>query len=393
MKEQRLEDLFRRYLQKSLTDAEEAELFRLWLDPLLEGTRVQIFNDFYDELSGDKDMAPSEANLVFEEIMKKPTPVHPLPAKTGRSIWRRVAVAASVLLAIGSGGYFFLSNKHDKHQEEMVRVSQQVDITAPEKNRAMVILGNGQTIYLDSAANGSIAVQGNMKLVKLEDGKIAYETGGIPSEEVSYNTLSNPRGSRIIDVTLADGSRVWLNSGSSITYPVAFTGKDRKVSVDGEAYFEVAHDALKPFIVRKGETAIKVLGTHFNVNAYDDEVDTRITLLQGSVQVINHQYTSVIRPGEQAIVKSDKIAVAGNTDMEQVMSWKEGYFRMKGTDLASLMRQVARWYDVQVEYKNGVPAARFGGLINREVSLPDMLKALEQYGIYSRVDNGKIIVQ
>ena len=139
--------------------------------------------------------------------------------------------------------------------------------------------------------------------------------------------------------------------------------------------------------------AIKVLGTHFNVNAYDGETDTRITLLEGSVQVTNLQYAAIIKPGEQAIVKDNKIGTAANADLEQVMSWKEGYFRMKGTDLASLMRQVARWYDVQVEYENGVPSARFGGLINREVSLSDMLKALEQYDIYSRFDNGKIIIQ
>ncbi|MBX2921695.1 MAG: FecR domain-containing protein [Chitinophagaceae bacterium] len=393
MKEQRLEELFRRYLHESLTDAEETELFQLWLDPLLESRRAQMLNDFYDQLPEDRDMSAREADMLFQQIVKKQPPVHYMPVKAGRDIWRRVAVAASVLLAIGIGGYFFLSNEPDKRSPEMVRTSPQTGITAPEKNRATITLSNGQTIYLDSAANGSITVQGSVKLVKLEDGKIAYEAGAVSPGELSYNTLSNPRGSRIIDVILADGSRVWLNGGSSITYPVAFIENERKVAVEGEAYFEVAHNTLKPFIVSKGETAIKVLGTRFNVNAYNDESDTRITLLQGSVQVANHQYTSVIKPGEQAIVKGENIDVAGNADLEQVMSWKEGYFRMKGTDLASLMRQVARWYDVQVEYENGVPAARFGGLINREVSLTDMLKALEQYGIHSRLDNAKIIIQ
>jgi len=144
--------------------------------------------------------------------------------------------------------------------------------------------------------------------------------------------------------------------------------------------------------VSKENTDIKVLGTRFNVNAYDDEADMRITLLQGAIRVTNNQQAATVKPGEQAIVKSGGIDMADAVNLEQVMSWKEGYFRMKGTDLASLMRQIARWYDVQVVYKNKVPEGRFGGLINREVNLLDVLNALEQYGIYSRFENGKIIV-
>jgi ferric-dicitrate binding protein FerR (iron transport regulator) len=393
MKEQRLEELFRRYLHEDLTDAEETELFRLWLDPLLESRRVQILNDFYDGLPEDKDMPDREAALVFQQIVKKQAPVYQLPVGTGRTIWKRVAVAASVLLLVGLSGYFLFFNKKQERSQEMVQAKLPVDIGAPKTNRAMITLANGQRIYLDSAANGSLTVQGTVRLLKLEDGKIAYEATGAAQGETGYNTLFNPRGSRVVDMALSDNSHVWLNAGSSVTYPVAFTGNERKVTIEGEAYFEVTHDALKPFIVSKGKAAVKVLGTRFNMNAYDDEADIRITLLQGLVQVTNYQYAAAVKPGEQAIVKADNIDVKGSVDLEQVMSWKEGYFRMKGTDLAALMRQVARWYDVQVEYENGVPAASFGGLINRDVSLPDMLKALEQYGIYSRIDNGKVIVQ
>lgn len=393
MKEQRLEELFRRYMHEDLTDDEETELFRLWLDPSLESRRVQIFDDFYEGVPEDKDMPDREAGLVFQQIMKKQAPVYQLPVGTGRTIWRRVAVAASVLLLVGLSGYFLFFNRKQERSQEMAHARLPVDIGAPKTNRAMITLANGQRIYLDSAANGSLIVQGAVKLLKLEDGKIAYKATGAPQGETGYNTLFNPRGSRVIDMALSDNSHVWLNAGSSVTYPVAFTGNERKVTIEGEAYFEVTHDVLKPFIVSKGRAAVKVLGTRFNMNAYDDEADIRITLLQGSVQVTNYQYAVAVKPGEQAIVKAGNIDVKGKVDLEQVMSWKEGYFRMKGTDLAALMRQVARWYDVQVEYENGVPAASFGGLINRDVSLPDMLKALEQYGIYSRIDNGKVIVQ
>lgn len=392
MKEQRLEELFRRYLHNNLTDAEETELFRLWLDPLLKSRRVQIFDEFYDSLSQEKDMGVEDAALVFRQIMKKQAPVHRLPVERGGTVWKRVAVAASVLLVIGLSGYFFLHNER-RQPQEMVQAPLSSDIGAPGMNRAMITLANGQKIYLDSAANGSLTMQGTVKLVKLKDGKIAYEATGASSGTPGNNTLFNPRGSRVIDMKLADGSHVWLNAGSSVTYPVAFTGNERNVSVKGEAYFEVAHDASKPFVVSKGKMAVKVLGTRFNVNAYDDEADIRITLLQGSVQVTNYQYAAAINPGEQAIVKGGNIQVKDSVDLEQVMSWKEGYFRMKGTDLASLMRQIARWYDVEVVYKNEVPKARFGGLINREVNLSDVLQVLEEYGIYARFDNGRIIVQ
>ncbi|PVD52563.1 iron dicitrate transport regulator FecR [Terrimonas sp.] len=392
MKEQRFDELFRRYMQQGLTDAEETELFQLWLDPLLKSRIAQTLDEFYDELPRDKDMPAEDADFIFKQIVQKEAPVRRLPVSAGISTRRRLAVAAAVSFIIGLSGYFLLFNKKQPVSQEIVKASHAGDVEAPETNRAMILLANGQKVYLDSAANGSLTMLGSIQLVKLADGKIAYEATGTSSGEVSYNTLLNPRGSKIIDITLADGSRVWLNAGSSLTYPVAFTGNERKVSIEGEAYFEVAHNASKPFIVSKENTDIKVLGTRFNVNAYDDEADMKITLLQGAIRVTNNQQAAIVKPGEQAIVKSGRIDMADAVNLEQVMSWKEGYFRMKGTDLASLMRQIARWYDVQVVYKNKVPEGRFGGLINREVNLLDVLNALEQYGIYSRFENGKIIV-
>ena len=156
------------------------------------------------------------------------------------------------------------------------------DVNPPGTNRAAITLANGQTIYLDSAANGSLTTQENVEIVKLADGQIVYRGS---ARETVYNTLTNPRNSKVIDITLADGSRVWLNAGSSLVFPVAFTGRERKVSVTGEAYFEVAHRAAIPFKVRKGETEITVLGTRFNVNAYDDDDALRVTLLERSVKV------------------------------------------------------------------------------------------------------------
>ena len=269
---------------------------------------------------------------------------------------------------------------------------------APETNKAMITLANGQKVYLDSAVNGTLAMQGNVKLVKLANGQIAYQTAsGETINEIKYNTLTNPRGSKVIDMTLADGSQVWLNAGSSVTYPVAFVGNERRVAITGEAYFEVAHNTAMPFKVSKGEMEVTVLGTHFNVNAYDDESDIKVTLLEGSVKVIKGPSTgsglqTVLKPGQQAQV-TNEVKVVNDADLEQVMAWKNGLFNMKGTDLAALMRQVARWYDVQVSYEGPQQQKSFGGSINRDVDLSDVLKALEQYGIHFRMEKGKVIIQ
>lgn len=391
MKEQRFKELFHKYLHENLTGDDEREFYQLWLDPSLENSRAQIIDQLYDGLSDDKDMAEEKADLIFRTITEKQATVLRLPVSSGRVIWRSVAVASAILLGLGLSAYFLVFRKNEQPQE-IAQISRQSEIAAPEMNRAMITLDNGQKIYLDSVLNGSLDRQEGVELVKLADGRIAYE-GSNGSTEVRHHTLFNPRGSRVVDMTMTDGSRVWLNAGSSITYPVPFTGNERKVSIEGEAYFEVASDARRPFIVSKGETMIRVLGTHFNINAYDDEADIRITLLEGSVQVADRQQASRIKPGEQAIVKQGEITVADKVDLEQVMAWKDGFFRMKGIDLASLMRQISRWYDVEVVYRNGVPKARFGGVITRDVNLSDVLKALEQYGISPKLEEGKIIIQ
>jgi ferric-dicitrate binding protein FerR (iron transport regulator) len=192
-------------------------------------------------------------------------------------------------------------------------------------------------------------------------------------------------------MTLADGSRIWLNAGSSVTYPVAFTGKERKVSVNGEAYFEVAPDHTKPFFVSKGEMSLQVLGTHFNVNAYDDEQDIKITLLEGSVKVSQRGQTGLLKPGEQARVAAD-IKVANTVDLESVMAWKNGKFSFADEDLKSIMRQLMRWYDVDIIYQNDVPERFFTAEISRNKNLLALLKVLEASDIHFKIEGRKLTV-
>ena len=305
--------------------------------------------------------------------------------------WRRIAVAASILLVVGLSTYFIFFNK--SRPTEIAKTPPQ-DVKAPASNRAMITLADGKTVYLDSAANGELAMQNNVKVVKTADGQIVYEGSSLTTHDspLTFNTLTNRRGSKVIDMTLADGSRVWLNAGSSITYPVAFVSNERKISISGEAYFEVSHDASKPFIVSKGETSVQVLGTHFNVNAYDDETDIKITLLEGSVKVSNGSSSGLLKPGQQAQISSE-LKIINGVDVDEIIAWKNGKFQFgEKADIGTIMRQIARWYDVDVEYK-GTFTKHFGGTISREVNVSQVLKVLETTGdVKCNVEGRKVTV-
>jgi hypothetical protein len=291
--------------------------------------------------------------------------------------WFRWAAAASIILLLGTG-YYFLIHKEQQQQNELAKAKRPAinDIAPPNSVNAVLILGNGQRVILDSSGNGMLAVQGKVDVVKLSNNQIAYRGS---SKDIEYNTLSNPRGSKVINLVLTDGSRVWLNSASSITYPTVFTGGERKVKITGEAYFEVAHNPAMPFIVSKGETSIKVLGTQFNVNAYDDESSLNVTLLEGSVSVsdIGSHQAKVIKPGEQAgVSKKGVIALANSIDIDEVMAWKNGLFSFKGADIESIMRQVSRWYNVEIVFKKPV-TEKFYAEVSKNTGISSLLQILE----------------
>lgn len=318
--------------------------------------------------------------------------------------WYRAA-AASIILALGVGGYFlFFDNKKDVGQAETVQTEPGNDIKAPDISRATITLADGSIVYLDSVSSGTIAMQRHVKIIKTADEKLVYAVADTLSGKggtAAYNTLSNPRGSKVIDITLSDGSHVWLNAGSSITFPVAFWGNERKVSITGEVYFEAASSPVdpgeggrkRPFVVEKGDMQVIVLGTKFNINAYDDETDIKVTLLEGSVKVSNSRHSVTIRPGEQASVSTNALLGIGGVDVEEVMAWKNGRFIFgEKADMPTILRQVARWYDVEVEY-HGPPHKYFWGSISREVNVSEIIKVLEATGdIRCRVEGRKLIV-
>lgn len=368
MSDQRLKYLFDRYIQGSCTPAEKAELSALVLNSQLEPKWQELLDQYWLIVRGEMAMPDSTSDKIVHNILA--TQTQTIQAKHQivlRSI--RWAAAAVILLVAGAAAYFLLQPK----QPAGPATPPIADVKAPEKNRAMITLENGKTIYLDRANNGQLAAMGAVKLEKLANGQIRY-TG--KAADLAYHTLTNPRGSQPIDMTLSDGSRVWLNAGSSITYPIAFVAEQhRKVQMTGEAYFEVTHDVARPFYVSHNGMDIQVLGTHFNVNAYDNESAYKVTLLEGSVKVQKAQEQLLLQPGQQALV-NQRLALERNADLEQVMAWKNGTTYFTNADLGVVLRELERWYDIETEVKGNLGNKRFYLDAPRSASLQDVLQSI-----------------
>lgn len=376
---QQAKELLQKYQDGLCTDSEN-ELVERWYQQLVETGE-------WSWRKGEKQMMQK---LIEARLMRK---IKAPPAKSIfylRSRAQRWA-AAAVIFLLGGFSYFFLTHYSSK-PTQVVEVSGN-DVKAPQSNKAVITLANGKKVYLDSMGNGALATQGNVKLVKLANGKIAYQYhSGEISSKMEYNTLLNPRGSKVINMVLSDGSKVWLDVGSSITYPVAFTGNERKVSVTGEAYFEVAHNAEKPFFVNCGAMSIGVLGTHFNVNAFEDDGgDIKVTLLQGKVEVNNKNGKGSLKPGQQAVV-NDKIRIVNDVGLEEVMGWKNGYFEFNNSSLQNVLNQLSRWYNVAVVYQGNNKPRQFMGEIQRDLNLSEILKILEKNSVKFQIEGKNLIV-
>ncbi|MDR6941357.1 FecR domain-containing protein [Mucilaginibacter pocheonensis] len=299
----------------------------------------------------------------------------------------RWVAAASVLIMLSAGLYFYIKGPVPQDDVVILKAS---DIKAGSNN-AILTLANGSQINLNNAANGIIAKQSGINVTKTANGQVIYQV--IPTVStasgdaaITYNTITTPIGNQY-RVDLPDGTKVWLNAASSLRYPVSFKGSERLVELTGEGYFEVAHNAAMPFRVKTSKQEIEVLGTHFNINAYTDEPDTKTTLLEGSVKVSLNAGTNAVRlvPGQQALLKDDRLNVR-KINAEQAVAWKEGLFEFDHTDLHALMRQVSRWYNVQVVYEGNIKELESFGEVERKYSLDQVLKVLELGGLHFRVE-------
>lgn len=312
-----------------------------------------------------------------------------LPVKSRVHFLQRYWWAAACIILLTAGAYYL---SRQTQQPVMVNRAPVKDV-APGGNRAVLTLSDGSEITLDSAGNGVLAQQGNTRITKLNNGQLAYSGSGNPEGKVLYNTMSTPLGGQY-QLILPDGTGVWLNAASSISYPTAFTGNKRNVTVTGEAYFEVVKNEKMPFRVKAGNTTIDVLGTHFNINAYKDEASINTTLLEGAVRVNVSQQQQQLRPGQQARVPANgtSIQVVDHADISEVMAWKAGFFSFNDADLPTVMRQLSRWYNVEVKYEGNIPQRVFTGEIGRNLTLSQVLKGLTKTRIKYRIENGNRIV-
>ncbi|MGN7721651.1 FecR family protein [Chitinophaga sp. 22620] len=386
MLRERLLYLMERYFKGACTDEERKELAQYIHAAQDDGLLKEVLDSTWGRFQPEGPMPAGAADRVQAALLSADSKVAPMRR---RKPW--LAAAAAVLLLLAAGGFWFNREKKQPIAQQPVQLPLVASVL-PGGNKAVLTLGDGTVIALDSSGNGVLAQQGNMKIVKQANGQLAYEQAGQGQEEVLFNTMRTPRGGEY-RLTLPDGSRVWLNAASSVTYPTAFTGESREVSITGEAYFEVAKQAGKPFRVKAGAMSVEVLGTHFNINAYTEEKTVKTTLLEGAVKIAASGKEALLKPGQQAGLQGNgSLNVKDNVNLDEVVAWKNGLFQFNDADMPAVMRQLENWYDVKVIYEGEVPERSFGGAMQRSLPLTDVLKILEENNVKFRLEGRNLIV-
>ena len=396
MHSNRLSYLLKQYLEDNLSPEEQEELDQLLKQDAHAGQMRYALESLIDKEQGLSNYSQADWEPMFQRIRTRTS----RPALV-RQIMRRRLTAAAVLALLALSGWLFY-NRHTAKGPLAAAAPVQPppahDIF-PGGNKATLTLADHTTINLDDAKNGVLGQQGNTELIKQKDGQLTYRTAEARSSAaIAYNLLTTPRGGQY-QLTLPDGSKVWLNAASTLKYPTSFTGKDRIVELQGEAYFEIARNPAMPFKVavspQKGQTPaeVVVLGTHFNIKAYGDEPLIHATLLEGSVRVQKGGANVLLQPGQQADWNSTSDPKTSAADVEEAVAWKNGLFKFNEATIQDVMRQLSRWYDVEVVYTNGIPGDLFRGEIYRNVNVSKVLKVLEASGVHFTVEGNKILVQ
>lgn len=357
---------------------EANELFKRYRAGKCTPKEKQLLHKWFHHLREDETSELTEDDLLVAQKILQENMNSLIRKRRGTNLWIRL-VAATVTFMIISFGIYFYVNYSDKNAIQHVNRKIPNDIS-PGGNKATLTLADGRKISLTDAVDGNLAEQSGIKVIKAADGHLIYilSDSNDPSPTTSYNTIETPIGGQY-QITLPDGSKVWLNSSSSLRYPVRFMGRERKVEITGEAYFEVAHNSSMPFKVISSDQIVEVLGTHFNIMAYHDEVNTNTTLLEGSVRITKENKSEIILPGQQARMRDGNLEIV-NVDINGVVAWKNGYFVFKNEGIENIMRQISRWYNVKVEYKGNVSGKVFGGKISRSRNISEVLDILELTG-------------
>lgn len=393
MSDQRVQYLTGRFFDGTCTSVEKQELAK-WVRQNPDHELSRVLEGSWDHFQSDVKISDEASDRILKTIFTQKTEASPYGdyEEDTRSayLWPKIAAAAVLILALGL--YWWSGIRQKNQMAYKVEPAQQTDI-APGGNKAMLTLGDGSVISLDSAANGALASQGSTSITKSKKGELVYNAGQGLDAAVVFNTVTTPKGGQY-HIVLPDGTKVWLNAASSLRFPTSFKGKERRVEISGEVYFEVAHNKKMPFIVKTAETEVAVLGTHFNVMAYPDEKVLKTTLLEGSVRVKRADKSVMLAPGQQARLKSgtDNIRIVDEVDMEKEMAWKNGYFQFKDDNLENIMRQISRWYDVDVRYEGNPGKETFTGRLPRNGNVSKVFKILSLSGVKFRIEGKSIIV-
>jgi transmembrane sensor len=384
MDEQQLRNLLDKYLTGTLGEEERDHLSKLLQRPEYLSLLERIMYEEFEHRRFEGEGHDRVLSLIQENIHNA---IHHNRKTSVLQIRRWVAAAAAVI-GISIGMYLVLKPKPEVSTETAIQEKQDI---LPGGNKAVLTLDNGSTIILDSAHNGLVAQQNGSNIIKTDSGKLTYSKTENNLIEIRYNTLTTPRGGKF-QITLADGTKVWLNAASSIKYPTAFTGRERRVVITGEAYFEVVHNAKQPFIVSVNNIEVTDIGTHFNINAYENENQVSTTLFEGSISLKSGKYATLLKPGEQAELGSDgRINILKQEQLDQVIAWKNGYFNFRNADMPTVMRQLERWYDIDVHYEGQIPERRFQGELPRNMTLQEVLQVLREVKINYKI-NGKMLI-
>lgn len=387
-----LRQLLEKFLDNSIQPAELIQLRQLTESEENDG----ILDELIEEVLLQNRFKPEECDRerLLQQVwlhtgMEKPLPVIvPQRVPLLRRSWFRAA--ASIAVAALIGGALLVGISSRKKEIAAVRQSPSLIRVVPGSNKALLTLADGSTITLDSAGNQVIR-QGATAILQ-KGGRLQYAAGG-NSTTIGYNTLTTPRGGQF-QVTLPDGTLVWLNAGSYLRYPTAFTGTVRKVELNGEGYFEVAPNVGMPFEVKVGDMQVKVLGTHFNITAYNEENVIRTTLLEGKIRISKGSSARLLQPGQQSsLAVNGSIFTISQPDPDEVLAWKNGLFRFKGDNIVNIMQQLARWYDIEPVYEGNMKMKNFSGTISRKAAITEVLKMLElTEDIHFKIEGRKVIV-
>ncbi len=381
-----------KYLDNSLNEAEEAEL-NAWINA------EQHHRDLFTEMTDPQQLVTHlqqfnayDSEKISRKIGQRIPEFNAAPAGIRPVYLRKWGWAAAIAMLLIGGSYYWASQLRNSP----AGIAAGPAIIEPGKQGAILTLADGREVVLDSLHNGIVASQSGASIV-LSEGQLVYDPTVARNMDVQYNKMTTPAG-RQFQVTLPDGSNVWLNAASSIRFPTSFAGNERRVEVTGEVYFDVVKNANQPFIVAvKDKIDIEVLGTSFNVNAYENEHSIRATLINGSIRVgvpsTDLKKAVILQHNQQAKVIDKLITVEDNQDPEKILAWKNGLFNFDGANLEEVMRELERWYNIEVVYENGIPDSdKFIGEMTRQIALTDLLDILKRFQVDFRVEGRKLIV-